>query len=55
MPGDREISTMLFIAKIAVAKRPASATNLDARNAVIITAAGAKNGTTKRIENGPFV
>jgi hypothetical protein len=46
---------MLVIAKIAVAKRPASATNLDARNDVIITAAGAKNGTTKRIENGPFV
>jgi hypothetical protein len=55
MPGEREISTMLLVAKIAVAIRPASAAKRDARNAVIITTAGAKNGTIKRIENGPFV
>jgi hypothetical protein len=55
MPGDRETSTMLVIAKIAVATRPASAAKRDARSTVIITRAGAKNGTITRIENGPFV
>ena len=55
MPGDREISTTLVAAKIAVASRPASAANLEARITVMITAIGAKNGTIKRIENGPFV
>ena len=55
IPGDRETSTMLVIAKIAVATRPASAAKRDARSTVIITRAGAKNGTITRIENGPFV
>ena len=55
MPGDREISTTLVTAKIAVAKRPAGAANLEARITVMITATGAKNGTIERIENGPLV
>ena len=55
MPGEREISTMLVTAKIAVAMRPASAAKREARSAVTITTAGAKNGTIKRTENGPLV
>ncbi len=55
MPGEREISTMLLMAKIAVAMRPASAAKREARITVTITTAGAKNGTIKRTENGPLV
>lgn len=55
MPGDREISTTLVTAKIAVAIRPASVANLEARNTVMITPTGAKNGTIKRIENESFI
>ena len=55
MPGERETSTMLVMAKIAVAMRPARAAKRDARSTVNITTAGARNGTITRIENGPFV